>query len=172
MTARDEVALELIGAQSRLSGYIYSLVLNHELTKDVLQRTNVVLLEKRDTYESGTNFFAWACRVAYHEVLSVRRDRQREKLVFDDQLLPLLAVEAERRFAEQDDQIECFFDCLSRMSADQQQLVMARYREGGSVMKLAAALHKTPAAISSLLSRIRSQLATCIDRKLKGQLAS
>ena len=171
MTERDEVALELIDAQRRLSGYIYSLVLDQELTRDILQRTNVVLLEKRDIFKPGTNFFAWACRVAYHEVLAFRRDRRREKLVFDDQLLPILAVASEQRFARDDDQMQALFDCLSHLPADQQQLIKDRYSPGGSVAALAATLHKTPAAISSLLSRIRIRLAACVDKKMKGLLA-
>lgn len=171
MAESDEVALELIDAQSRLSGYIYSLVLNHELTKDILQRTNVVLLEKREKYEPGTNFFAWACRVAYHEVLACRRDRQREKLIFDDQLLPILAVASEQRFDRQDDQMQALFDCLSQLPVDQQRLIKDRYSPGGSVARLSTALRKSPSAISSLLSRIRIRLAACVDKKMKGQLA-
>lgn len=171
MTERDEIALELVAVQSRLAGYIYSLVVNQDLAKEILQRTNVVLLEKREQFEPGTNFFAWACRVAYHEVLAVRRDRSREKLVFDDQLLPLLAVESERRFEPLDDRMQALFDCLSHLPADQQQLIKNRYTPGGSVQQLAIGLHKTPAAISSLLSRIRAKLAACVEKKMKGHLA-
>ncbi len=172
MADRDDLALELIEVQNRLSGYIYSLILNHELAKDILQRTNVVLLEKRDTFETGTNFFAWACRVAYHEVLATRRDLAREKLVFDDQLLPVLAVASEQRFSDNDDQMQALFECLSHLPADQQNLIRSRYSPGGSVSEMSLALQKTPAAISSLLSRIRARLAACVDKRMKGQLAT
>lgn len=171
MANRDDIALELIEVQSRLSGYIYSLILNHELAKDILQRTNVVLLEKRDTFEPGTSFFAWACRVAYHEVLAARRDFAREKLVFDDELLPVLAVASEQRFSDHDDQMQALFECLSLLPPDQQELIKCRYSPGGSVTELSLVLQRTPAAISSLLSRIRARLAACVEKRMKGQLA-
>lgn len=170
MTNRDEVALELIEVQSRLAGYLYSLVLDHELTKDLLQRTNVVLLEKRDKFEPGTNFFAWACRVAYHEVLAARRDYVREKLVFDEDLLSMLATESQQKFEQHDDRMQALFDCLSKLPADQQELIMARYRPAGSVANLSKSLQKTPAALSSLLTRIRWKLVACVERKITGQL--
>ena len=69
----DQFVLEIIAAQSRLYAYILSLVLNREKARDILQQTNLVLLEKEREFEWGTNFGAWASRVAYYEVLTDRR---------------------------------------------------------------------------------------------------
>ncbi|HMP05084.1 MAG TPA: sigma-70 family RNA polymerase sigma factor [Lacipirellulaceae bacterium] len=169
MTNRDEVALQLIEVQSRLSGYIYTLVLDRELTKDLLQRTNVVVLEKQDAFAPGTNFFAWVCRIAYHEVLAARRDRLRDRHLFDEGLMEMVAAESEDAFQRQDERLDALFSCLAALSDDQRQLIMQRYAPGGSVARLAGARHKPPAAISSLLTRIRWRLVDCIDRKTKGQ---
>jgi len=122
----DWVVLQLIDAQSSLEGYIYSLVLDRELTKDLLQQTNVVVLEKQSSFQQGTNFFAWACRIAYHEVLAMRRDRSRERYLFDDNLLAALAVKSAEVFEHHSERMEALLECLSELQDEQRELILAR----------------------------------------------
>ena len=44
---------------------------------DVLQDVNRIPWEKADEYEAGTNFAAWANRVAYFQVLTLRQQKAR-----------------------------------------------------------------------------------------------
>ena len=162
---RDQFVLNIINLQQRLSAYVYSLLLDDETTRDVLQRTNVVLLEKRDDYRPNSNFAAWAFRIAYYEVLAARRDRQRERLLFDDKTLASLAVAGEAAVLKSDDRLDALLECLERLTDDDRQLVLDRYQSGNSVQTLAADLHKTPGAVSNLLYRIRSRLLECVRRK-------
>lgn len=166
MTDRDEFALRVINLQDRLSAYIYALVLNQELTHDILQRTNVVLLEKRDDYREEASFAAWACRIAYFEVLAARRDYQRERLIFDDDVLASLATFGETATAKIDDRLEALLECLAALPVAQREIILKRYQAGGSVQRLAEHLKRTPAAISNHLYRLRSRLLDCVRRKL------
>ena len=50
--------------QGRLKGYILSLVFDPHAASDILQETNLILCRKADKFEAGTNFRAWAFRVA------------------------------------------------------------------------------------------------------------
>lgn len=86
--------------QNRLYGYILSLVFDRSRADDLLQQTNAVLWRKAAEFETGTNFVAWAFRIAYYEVMQYRRKQQRERLVFDDELLGNLAAAAQ----EEDEQ--------------------------------------------------------------------
>ena len=83
-------------SQSRIFAYIQSLVLDAEQASEILQGTNVVLWQKTDEFEPGTNFVAWAFRIAHFQILAHRKKQQRERLVFDDDMVGQLAQVAER----------------------------------------------------------------------------
>jgi len=78
---------QLTGCQTRLYAYILMLLPNHDNAADVLQETNLVLWRKADEFVDGTEFGAWACRIAHFQVLAWLRDAQRDRHVFDPELL-------------------------------------------------------------------------------------
>ena len=162
----DEFVLQVIAVQTRLYAYILSLSLDKDRARDILQQTNLVLLEKETEYEQGTNFGGWASRVAYYEVLADRRRRYRDRHLFSDELLALVASRASAIGESLDARAEALESCLNKLSSEHRQLVIERYRPGGSVAAIAEELRKSPAAISAMLYRIRGVLVDCIQRKL------
>ena len=86
---------QLTDGQNRLYAYILMLLPNHDDAADVLQETNLVLWRKSGEFVEGTEFGAWACRIAYYQVFARLRDAKRDRLVFDPQLLDQLGAEAE-----------------------------------------------------------------------------
>ena len=54
----------ILANQLRIHGFIRSLVPNHADVEDLFQQTSIVLWRKFKDYEAGTNFAAWAMRVA------------------------------------------------------------------------------------------------------------
>lgn len=159
--------LQIIDEQPRLYSYILSLVLDRERARDILQQTNLVLLEKEADFSPGTNFRAWACRIAYFEVLAERRERNRDRHLFSEELLALIAVNAGSGISRAEDRQAALRQCLAKLAPEQRELVSARYRPGGSVARMAESMHKTPGAISAALHRIRVALASCIENRLK-----
>ncbi|HMO85770.1 MAG TPA: sigma-70 family RNA polymerase sigma factor, partial [Lacipirellulaceae bacterium] len=142
----DAFVLQVIDAQPRLYSYILSLTLDREAARDILQQANLVLLEKEADYTPGTNFIAWACRVAFYTVLGERRSRQRDRLKFSDELLSMIAVSAEHEASRSDERAAALRACLGRLAEEQRELVLARYGNGASVTDIARAANKTPNA--------------------------
>lgn len=167
--SHDEFVLRVIEVQSRLYAYILSLVLNKERAKDIVQQTNLVLLEKETEFQPGTNFAAWAYRVAFYEVLADRRKRQRDKHLFSDELLALIATRSATISESLDERSAALSKCLQELSGDHRENLLERYRPGGGVADLAEKLNKSPAAVSAMLYRIRTTLVECVERKLSGQ---
>lgn len=168
----DEFVLLLIGAQTRLYAYILSLVLEKDRAREVLQQANLVLLEKEADFERGTNFTAWAHRVAFYEVLADRRRRTRDRHLFSDELLALIAQRASATDKTFDARSEALERCLEGLSAEQRELVRERYGPGGSVAAIAEQVGKSPAAVSAMLYRIRTALVACIGRRIQENAAS
>lgn len=166
----DEFVLAMINCQRRLYAYVLSVVFDRDRAREIVQQTNLVLLQKKSDYQAGTNFGAWACRVAFYEVLADRRRRVRDRHLFDDETLALVSSKAEKASAHADGRLEALEACLEELPSDQRDLIRTRYSPGGSVNSIAAEAKKTPAAISSLLYRVRNFLDDCMSRKLEGQI--
>jgi RNA polymerase sigma-70 factor (ECF subfamily) len=149
----------------RLHFYLASLLPTADDAADVLQETSLILWKKFETYETGTNFFAWACKIARLQALSHRKRRAKGALTFSDELLELLAYEAaEERFSPVNS-LPFLRQCLERLSNRDQQLIQKRYEPGMTVIQLAAEIGRTANSLSKSLGRIRRALLECIERK-------
>lgn len=162
---------ELTKCQNRLFAYIVSILFDADRARDVLQQTNIVAWRKASEYQPGTSFAAWACKIAYFEVLSERRKMRRERLVFDDEMLQQVSREAQEACEKYDSRASALEDCLESLPPAKRRQIVERYRPGGSVKSLAEALGLTPGAVSTTLYRTRSLLQDCIQRKLVSQSA-
>lgn len=157
---------QLIGCQTRVYTYILSLLGDRDLADEVLQETNLVLWRKADEFEPGTEFGAWACTVARYQVLAQRQKLARDKLVFDDDVLDLVAERAAQRLADVPARQRALRRCLSTLSEDQRKMLLARYAEDGSVARIADELGRSAPSVSQTLYRVRQLLVKCIERRL------
>ena len=153
--------------QSVLESYVRALVPDSGQVKDVVQETNLAIWRKADDFRSGTNFRAWAVKIAFFEVLRHRRKMGRERLLFDDDIINLLAERNAERIGEAEWRTDALLECLENLSADQRALVRQRYAAGASVQQLAESQGKSEGAVSQALFRIREGLNSCIAGKLK-----
>jgi DNA-directed RNA polymerase specialized sigma24 family protein len=90
---REEFARLFSRHARRIYGFILTLVFSHQDAEEVFQNTSVVLWDKFAEFQAGTNFFAWASKVAYYEVLNLMKS-QRRSHTFSHEALESLATEA------------------------------------------------------------------------------
>lgn len=171
MPAADDPSHEhLVGQLTRhqkvVFRYILSLVPDPAAAEDILQETNLALWRKAADFDETRPFLPWACRFALHQVRAWRRDRARDRHVFDDDVLDLLAAEGLRE-GEPPALEHGLRDCLARLPERQRQLILARYQPGASVEQLARERNTNANALSQTLHRIRRSLADCIERHLQ-----
>ena len=161
----EEFVRLLTEAQGPVYGYLMTLIPDRSRARDLLQETNITLWKKAATFEEGTNFNAWACKIAYFHVLSFRRKMAREKLVFDDDILDYLAERNDDRLIQDftKDRNAALKACMQKLSDKQRKLVEERYKPGASVQRIAADQGRTVGAISQTLYRIRLNLMQCIE---------
>ncbi len=157
---------EMTDVQGEIFGYIYMLLGDLHDARDVLQETNLVLLRKMNDFEEGSNFRAWSKRCAYFECLRFRRDRKRDRHVFDDELVALMAEES--AWTARDDEMRIALrDCLAKLSERQRKLISLRYEEKIPLRQLATEANQKESAMKMTLMRIREALRVCIEAKLK-----
>ena len=125
------------------------------------------LWEEFDKYEPGTNFGAWARKVAYYQMLTWRKKASRSKLLFDPQLISELSARIEETDETADLRREALAACVGELSDKNRDLLSKCYAEGAKIREVALALGRTPAAIYKTVQRLRLSLHECIERRLE-----
>jgi len=162
----DDFVTLLTAAQPSLYAAILALMPDRTAARDLLQETNLTLWRKADDFEAGTNFLAWACRIARYHILNHRRKVRSDRLVFDEELFAELAERQAARIEEFDLRSEVLRACMEKLPATQRELVERRYAPGGSVQCIAAEEGKSVGAISQTLYRVRETLLNCVRQAL------
>jgi RNA polymerase sigma-70 factor, ECF subfamily len=157
--------------QSRLYVYILSVVANDRAANDILSDTNATLWQKREEFQIGTSFAAWAFKVAYFRILAYQKKRHSDRHVFSDEFLSEVAEVAAVVSEEISEMRSALSLCLKKLSSADRRLVNMRYESGMSVQHIAGVHHKTPNAISHALFRIRAALTQCIERTMRSEPA-
>jgi RNA polymerase sigma-70 factor, ECF subfamily len=152
--------------QRQIFGYIYTLVPDRNDAEDLLQETSVVICEKFDQFEEGTDFVAWACQIAYWRVRYSRQKYARCKVVFNQEILDAVAQTASTMTEELDDRHVALFKCLGKLHARDRDLVLARYEPGSGVEEAARLSGRTRQAAYKALSRIRKLLMDCVTHQI------
>ncbi|MCA9007414.1 MAG: sigma-70 family RNA polymerase sigma factor [Planctomycetaceae bacterium] len=168
-TETEEHVRLIAQAQRRIYAYIFALVHHPADADDILQETNVVLWRKRNSYEPGTNYFAWAFAIARLQVLSHRSQQARKGMIYNDQLLDEIANTASTESEQYDRRNAALQNCLQKLDATQRDLISRRYQPDGAVNSLAADIGKTSKAVSASLRRVRDKLRQCIERTLAAE---
>ena len=158
--------LLLNAAHGLLLRYVMSLVANRHDAEDVLQRASLVMWRRFGSFESGTDFVAWATTVAFYEARNFQRVTGRSRLEFDDELMHTLAAERVEHVRQWSLRTEALEQCTKKLDAASRKLVEAIYTEGTQAIDIARQQGCAPKTIYNKLSSIRRALAECVQRRM------
>lgn len=166
-SARIEEFARLLGEVQRpLLVYLVGLLHDHNAADDVLQETNLVLWREFESFTPGTNFTAWACRIAFNRMRAWRKNQRRERLRFSDGFLDAVAEELDGRASDIAGRLAALEDCVRELPDHHRQLVRHRYLDRRSIDDIAARTARSADSVYRMLARIRSALVNCIHRKM------
>lgn len=137
-----------------------------------MQEVAAALWKRFHTLSAPEDFRRWAFGVARLEALEFLRKRARDRHVFGDELLEVLATEAESaadHFAEERKALD---ECVQKLPEEQRRLVEAAYAPGVRMDELAGTLGRTAMAVYKSLHRIRMILIECTQRYLEKERAT
>jgi RNA polymerase sigma-70 factor (ECF subfamily) len=155
-----------VAHQHRIRAYIFTLVPNRDDADDLFQETSSVLWERFADFTPGTDFVAWACRVAFWKVSNHRKKQARSRIRFDDRVFSVLAERAVELTPRLDARREALQECLGRLAERDRRLVLARHEPGANVEQAAQASGRSLLAAYKALQRIRKALFDCVTLRL------
>ena len=164
----EDFVKELTNHQSSMLAYIRSLAPGGSGARDLLQEVNITLWQKREYYELGTNFKAWAFQtIRYHLLNHRRRLASQGWLVFDDDLLQRVAPELDFEPYELEERHLALRKCLQRLRPSDRELIHNRYVSSASLQAYADKTNRSAGTLKAVLFNLRAALRRCIEREIQ-----
>lgn len=170
-----EFTLELTSHQASLTAFLRSLLPPGSDPRDLLQDVNITLWKKRGKFTVGTNFRAWAFKIArYHALNHLRALKKEHCLVFDNELVDRISDHAADSITP--DLLEArrtaLHTCLDKLRESDRDLLKVRYTERITIEEYARQQDRNPGTLRALLRNIRKALRRCIRSQLQEEVAS
>ena len=147
-----------------IRAHVRRLVPSRADADDVMQEVSVVLWDKFDSLREDGDFRAWAFGVARFEVLAWLRDRSRDRVVLDEEVVGQLAEETTADEPRLQKQREALDHCMNKVPRDQRALLMRAYQPDARIQDVAQNSGRSVAGFYQWLHRMRKLLLDCIRR--------
>ena len=134
--------------------------------EDVVQRASMTMWRCFDKFEPGTNFRAWAFQIAKNEALNHLSKIKRDRHVFSEKLLEMLAERTEERADNLDARRPALDFCVEKLPAEARGIVEGCYANGSTIRSFADRAGETASKIYKRLNRVRAGLQKCAERRL------
>lgn len=155
-----------------LRAFARSILPDWTFVDDALQEASVTMWEKLGQLEDQDGFLPWAKVILRFKCLSAISKARRDRVLMSNEVLELLADEAETMTIEHHSIVrQALRICLSQFSESQQELLLAPYAGDGKVKTLAGQCGKSVNAFYKLLGRLRDKLGECIRGRMQREMA-
>jgi RNA polymerase sigma-70 factor (ECF subfamily) len=162
----DQFLMLFTACQQNLLAYILALVHDRHDAQEIFQETSLVLWKSFLTFRRDAEFLPWALGIAKHQVLRQRRWRKKDRHVFGDALMAMLAEEAAAMAPEIAPRQEALAECMKRLTRRQRELIEWFYGQHLVAGQIADRWHQSIHAVYKALKVLRRILLECIERRL------
>lgn len=138
---------------------------NRDDADDVMQEVCIILWQKFDEFEEGTNFKKWAYTVTFNVAKAFARKRRRRRgfRLNDDALMKVAQVKSSGSELFEL-QRELLRECLDKLPENDRTFLSGCYRNSASLINYAREVRMPVETIYTKLKRLRRRLAECVTR--------
>jgi RNA polymerase sigma-70 factor (ECF subfamily) len=147
---------------------VAAMLQDFEQSREVQQQVFVNAYLHLDQYQLGRDFGVWIKAIARNCVRQELRKLARESARLEAYRERLEAAWKDELAAERDERayLEALAECRGQLPDRSAHVISWRYEQGKSFDEIAEMLESTRDAAEKLLSRVRSLLRECIERRL------
>lgn len=162
----EEFVAIFVRHEAAIHSFVLTLLPDLAAAEDIVQQASLTMWRRFDQYEAGTSFRNWAFQIAKFTAMNHITKQRRDRHVFSERLLGMLAEQATQRNDHLEAQRRALAVCIERLNDDDRRTLAGCYQESTTVKKFAEAIGQTPNAIYKRLNRIRAALMRCVEHRL------
>ncbi|MBN2292392.1 MAG: sigma-70 family RNA polymerase sigma factor [Pirellulales bacterium] len=158
----------LFNAHKRgLFTYLLALTGDFTAAEDALQEASIVMWQKFPEFQEGTNFAAWARKIACNMGLRSRKEASKRLPIFSSRFLDAIAEASMASEEHRDRRGKALASCVLKLSQSDRELLTHRYgNEGLTAKDVAKTLNRPANTVYKALRRIRASLLECVRRTI------
>lgn len=148
-----------------LRGFLLGLGADFHRVDDLVQESFLAALAKAADFQEGTNFRAWIFAIGRFKLLAALRDAGREPLLFEPDVVELLA-EAAPDFSVNERRSQYLQACMEKLAPQARRTMELFYQHGHPPREIAPIMGWSANAVKVTLSRARAAVRDCIERRV------
>ena len=153
--------------QQEIYAYILTLVPHVHDADDLFQDGMVVMWQKFDQFQLGTNFAAWGVQIMRFQILDYRRNMARNKqLLMENSLFEVLMDQLPTIQDDAAARIDALHKCITLLDDRAKRIIKMRYERNIPVEKIASYLKLSRRHVYHVLGQINNVLLRCMRRTL------
>ncbi len=151
-------------------GFILALLPDFSAVDDVLQETFLTVTAKAAEFEPGSSFLRWACAIARFKVIEYAHKSARCHQAFAPEVIESLSACEPPDDDQTELRITLLTECLGQLAPQARRVVELRYQQAHKPAEVATLMGWSAGAVYVALSRARSVLRECVERKINQQI--
>ncbi len=168
MSRHREFVNLLTANHYRIYNYILKMIPNYNDANDIMQETSVVMLEKFDSFKSGTNFVFWATTIAKFKVFEFIKSKK-DRVVFNQDIVEELADECGNQIERDAIWLGALRECVLKLQKSDRSLIVMHYYNKTSIKEIGKKLGCSFQKIYRNMSHINALLVRCVRKKVDYQ---
>jgi RNA polymerase sigma-70 factor, ECF subfamily len=161
----ERVQLLFVRHEAALRVFVRGLQPSLADADDVLQETFLTVSRKADDFREGTNFMAWATRIARYKLLEQARQLRRANALSGQAMEALMEDQPDLESIHL--QERALASCVARLTQRMRELLVQRYVGRRTSEQIGTAMAMTPLAVRVALSKARTLLRDCVAGELR-----
>ena len=169
MSLKEDIILsELLKDRIRLTAYARAILRDFLASEDFFQAISLKAIRSAMEFNDLEHLSNWLWVVCRSEAIKKLKKNNNAPFVLDNQVLDSIATEFQRTsYIDSEGISQVLERCISKLSSYAQKLVMLRYGQNLTGVKLAQALNKKVNSIYVALSRTHQVLRECMKNQLR-----
>jgi RNA polymerase sigma-70 factor (ECF subfamily) len=121
---------------------------------------------KFNSFQSGTDFVAWAITIAKFKALTYINKTNRSKVQFSSEIVEILDSASSSKLNSLQEHIDTLKKCLGRLSDKERSFLRLRHEDGMTFKMMSYRIGISAPGIHRIMVAIHSKLALCVRRTL------
>ena len=150
--------------QLPLFSFIFGMIPHKQDAEDILQKTNLILVEKQNEFDPKKGSFkTWAFQIARYQIMAHRTLHARSKICFSNELAEVMADES-IDYETPQIQRNALNKCYKKLPEHMKKIAELRFKRDLSYKQISASVNRPVSAISATLTRVRGHIMGCIKQ--------
>ena len=149
--------------QPKLLRFIRSICYHKQDSEDILQKTNIILINNKLNYDPSKCLRAWSFKIARYQILAHRTRLARSKVIFNSEMIAdALPEEEELKEYCLEKRKKTLFSEIDNLSPALKKIAILRFKDNLSYEDICKKTNKSQGYVCATISRAKEKLSNQI----------